>query len=238
MEIRNKHGEVIDHAFHDTDRDDVLVIVAHGLTGDKDRDLMVQIADNLAADGWPTMRISFSGCGESGGRFEDMNITKEVDDLHAVLDQVKGTKKIAYVGYSQGGAVGTLAAAKDDRINVLVSLAGMVNTKTFCETEFGEQIPGESCMWEDETHPYTQTFKDDLYGIGNTLTAARDIRSPWLMIHGEKDDVVLAKDSKDLFLTLRGKKKHVVIDDTDHSFEHYERFLSDEISTWLKLHVK
>lgn len=238
MEIRNRLGEVIDHAFHDADRDDMLVIVAHGLTGDKDRDLMVKLTENLATAGWPSMRISYSGCGESGGRFEDMNITKEVEDLHAVLDQVKGTKKIVYIGYSQGGAVGALAAAKDDRISVLVSLAGMVNTKTFCETEFGDQVPDQSCMWEDETHPYTQQFKDDLYGIGNTLTAARDIRSPWLMIHGSEDDVVLPKDSNELYLTLRGKKKHVVVEGTDHSFEGHERRLLDEIDAWLKLHVK
>ena len=35
-----------------------------------------------------------------------------------------------------GGAVGTLAAASDDRIKFLISLAGMVNTKAFYEREF------------------------------------------------------------------------------------------------------
>jgi len=234
MKIHNKHGEVIDHAFHPTERDDVLVVVAHGVTGDKDRPLIVELTDRLVAAGWPCLKISFSGCGDSEGSYADMCINKEADDLHSVLDQVKGSKKIAYIGHSMGGAVGALATAKDDRISVLVSLAGMVDTKAFCETEFGDQVPGEGCMWEDENFPLSKTYVDDLNGIGNTLTAARDIRSPWLILHGDKDDVVLPKDSEDLFLTLRGKKKHVVIEGADHCFEGYYDSLSAEIDDWLK----
>jgi fermentation-respiration switch protein FrsA (DUF1100 family) len=137
-----------------------------------------------------------------------------------------------------GGAVGALAAAKDDRLSVLVSLAGMVDTKAFCETEFGDQVPDEGCMWEDESLPLSQTYVDDLHGIGNTLTAARDIRRPWLMLHGDKDDVVLPKDSEDLFLTLRGKKKHVAIEGADHCFEGFYDPLAAEVDAWLKAHLK
>ncbi|MFC4992411.1 alpha/beta hydrolase family protein [Rubritalea tangerina] len=238
MEIRNRLGEKIDHAFHETGRDDVLVVLGHGVTGDKDRDLIVELTDRLVAAGWPCLRISYSGCGASEGSFEEMCISKEVDDLHAVLDQVKGSKSIAYIGHSMGGAVGALAAAKDDRIKVLVSLAGMVHTKTFCETEFGDQVPGEGCMWEDETHPLSQRYVDDLTQIGNTLTAARDVRSPWLLIHGDQDDVVLPKDSEDLYLTLRGKKEHVVLDGADHCFEgDYDR-VAQAVIPWLEKHLK
>ena len=238
MKIHNKHGEVIDHAFHPTERDDVLVVVAHGVTGDMDRPLVVELTNRLVAAGWPCLRISFSGCGNSEGSYEDMCVSKEVDDLHSVLDQVKGSKKVAYIGHSMGGAVAALAAAKDDRIGVLVSLAGMVDTKKFCETEFGDQVPGVGCMWDDESLPLSQTYVDDLHGIGNTLTAARDIRSPWLILHGDQDDVVLPKDSEDLFLTLRGKKKHVVIEGADHCFEGFYDPLAEEVDQWLSSYLK
>lgn len=92
-------------------------------------------------------------------------------------------------------------------------------------------------MWEDESLPLSQTYVDDLHGIGNTLTAARDIRRPWLMLHGDKDDVVLPKDSEDLFLTLRGKKKHVVIEGADHCFEGFYDPLAAEVAAWLKAHL-
>lgn len=238
MNIRNRHGEILDHAFHEAERKGVLVVIAHGLTGEKDRPLSIGLAEGLQQRGWPSVRLSYSGNGKSEGKFTDSTISKEVDDLHSLLDQVKGTDKIVYIGHSMGGAVGALATAKDDRINVLVSLAGMVNTKKFCEAEFGEVVPDEGCMWDEEEFPLSQNFVTDLTQIENTLTAARDVRSPWLIIHGDQDDVVLPQDSEDLFLTLRGKKKQLVFEGADHSFEGYYDRLVDEIDAWLTQHLK
>ena len=236
MKIHNRYGEKIDYAFHEAVTDDKLVILAHGVTGDKDREFMVELATMIAAKGYPVMRISFAGCGQSEGEFREATISKEVEDLAAVLDQVKGTKKIAYIGYSMGGAVGALAAAIDDRISVLVSLAGMVDTKGFAEREFGDQVPDEGFMWEDESTPLSQIFMDDLTQIDTVIPAVKEHRMPWLLLHGSEDDVVLPSDSETIFKHLKGKKKHIVIDGTDHSFVgHWER-VADETADWLKTH--
>lgn len=238
MSIRNQHSEIIDHAYHPAQRDDVLVVFGHGVTANKDRPLMVELATRLASNGWPCLRISFAGNGQSEGGFGDATITKEVADFHAVLDQVKGSKEIVYIGHSMGAAVGAIAAALDDRISVLVSLAGMVNTRQFCETEFGDVVPDQGCMWEEPEWPLSQKYVEDLNRIGNTLAAAKGIRAPWLMLHGDRDDVVLPKDSEDLYATLTGEKKHVVISGADHCFEgHYDQLVS-EIDDWLTLHLK
>lgn len=238
MDIRNQHGEKIDHAFHPADRDDVLVVLAHGVTGDKDREMLVTLAEGLAAKGWPAMRMSFSGNGASEGDFRDSTISKEVDDLQAVLDQVKGAKKIAYIGHSMGGAVGALAAAKDDRIDVLVSLAGMVRTKDFCETEFGMETPGTGCMWEDESKPLSQAYVDDMHAIDTTFDAAENVRAPWLLIHGTEDDVVLPKDSDDLYPRLKVKKKLVKVEGANHMFPNDYDLLISEVNAWLGEHLK
>jgi alpha/beta superfamily hydrolase len=238
MQIRNKHGEKIDHAMHEVDGvNDKLIILAHGVTGAMDREFMGELAAMLAAQGWPTLRISFSGNGGSEGHFTDSTISKECDDLVAVMDQVKGTKKVAYIGYSMGGAVGALTAAKDDRISVLVSLAGMVRTKVFAETEFGDVVPDKGFMWDDETTPLSQKFMDDLRQIDTVIPAVKDLRLPWLLLHGSQDDVVLPDDSVHLFNHLKGKKKHVVIDGTDHSFAGHWESLAGEIDDWFKTYL-
>lgn len=238
MQIRNKHGETIDHVLHEVDGvNDKLVILAHGVTGNMDREIMVELAKMLSGMGWPTMRISFSGNGNSEGKFTDSTISKECDDLVAILDQAKGSKKIAYIGYSMGGAVGALTAAKDDRISVLVSLAGMVRTKVFAETEFSDVVPDQGCMWDDESKPLSKNFMDDLRQIDTVIPAVKDLRLPWLLLHGSEDDVVLPDDSVHLFNHLKGKKKHVVIEGTDHSFAgHWDR-LAQEIHEWLKTYL-
>jgi len=237
MLLRNKYGERIDHALHEGTESNKLVILAHGLTGDKDREMMIHLAHSLAQTGWSVLRISYSGCGKSEGKFTDATITKESDDLSSILDQVKGTKKIAYVGYSMGAAVGALTVAKDDRINVMVSLAGMVRTKLFAETEFEGVTPGTGYMWEDESNPLSKQFMDDLCQIDTIVPAVKELRLPWLLIHGSEDDVVLPDDSLHLYNNLKGKKQHIIIENTDHSFEGHWNSLADNIDHWLKTHL-
>ena len=90
MDIHNSQGEKLEYAVHEADRDDVIVVIGHGVTGDMDRDLIIALANGLQERGWPCVRFSFSGNGNSEGSFEEMCITKEVGDLTAVIDQMKG----------------------------------------------------------------------------------------------------------------------------------------------------
>jgi len=235
--IRNSQGELLDVAYHGGTRDDVLVILGHGVTGDKDRPLLFWLARALADSGYPCLRMSFSGNGKSEGSFVDSNITKEVGDLTSVMDQLGDGKKIAYIGHSMGGAVGALTAARDERIKVLVSLAGMVHTKNFCNTEFGDVTPGLGVMWEEEEFPFSQSFLDDMNHIDSTLDAARELRVPWLLLHGLADDIVLPSDSRDIKAVLRGPVNHVEVDGADHSFgDHYE-IVANETKSWLEKHL-
>lgn len=233
----NAAGERIDHKFHPGARRDTLVILAHGVTGNKDRPLLVAVAEGLAQRGWPCLRISFSGNGASGGRFEDSCISKEVKDLDAVLETVPPDVRIAYLGHSMGGAVGVLKAARDSRISLLVSLAGMTHTAAFCEREFGTVTPGEGNMWDEEGCPLSQVFVDDMRAIGDILKPAAALPQPWLLIHGEADDVVPPGDSDDAFAVAREPKKLVKIPGADHSFgeEHFPR-LVEEVDAWLRKH--
>ena len=234
-EIRNRSNEKIDHTYHPGVRADALVILAHGVTGNKDRPHLVALAEGLAARGWPCLRISYSGNGESEGRFEDSCITKEISDLQAVLDAVPHTTQVAYVGHSMGGAVGVLTAARDLRIKVLVSLAGMTHTAAFVEREFGEVTPGEGMIWEDGNFPLSATYVNDLKMIGDTLSAAEAVIQPWLLIHGDADDLVPLEDGRDAFLAATCEKKWLAIPGAGHSFgESYYPQLVDAVDEWLK----
>src|SRR5262245_42027044 len=136
-EIRNAQGERIDFTYHHGRQGaPEIVVVGHGVTGNKDRPFVVALGEGLAKAGIPAIRISFSGNGASGGKFTECTVSKEVEDLAAVFDSIKD-HAIYYIGHSMGGAVGVLRAARDSRIKRLVSLAGMVDTKGFAQREFG-----------------------------------------------------------------------------------------------------
>jgi pimeloyl-ACP methyl ester carboxylesterase len=196
-DLKNTHGERLDHHFHPAARRDALVILGHGLTGNMDRPLLVALSEGLSGLGWPCLRISFSGNGGSQGRFEDSNITKQIGDLNAVLDTVPDYVRIAYAGHSMGSATGVLAAAEDLRIQSLISLAGMTHVAEFAQREFAGLVPGKDCIWEDAAFPLSAALVDDMTSIGSVLPAVEKLVQPWLLIHGLDDDVVPVTDSRD-----------------------------------------
>lgn len=236
-EIRNSSGERLDHHFHPAERRDTLLILGHGLTGDMDRPLLVAIAEGLCARGWPCLRISFSGNGGSEGSFEDTNITKQINDLLTVFDNVPDYVRIAYAGHSMGGAVGVMTAATDLRIGALVSLAGMTHTADFVQREFGGLVPGTDCLWEDEDFPLSAALMDDLTSIGSTLEAAAKVLQPWLLIHGAEDDVVPLQDSRDAHAAAGCEKRLLEIPGAGHVFDEASYpLIVDAVDAWLASH--
>ena len=227
-QIHNRLGERLDVAFHGGTKLGNLVVLGHGVTGNKDRPLVVAVAEGLAAKGWPCLRISFSGNGESEGEFSASTITKEIDDLKSVLATVPQEKRVAYIGHSMGAAVGVLTAATALSIHALVSLAGMVHTEGFLKREFGDVEPGNGCMWDEEGCPLSVEFAEDMKRIGNTLEAASGVMQPWLLIHGTADDVVPLRDSKDAFAAARCSKELLEIPGAGHVFgdESYAEIVS------------
>ena len=237
-EFRNRQGQRLDTTFHPGTREDVLVLLGHGVTGNKDRPLLVAIADGLSRRGWPCLRLSFSGNGDSEGNFTDATISKETEDLIDLVSAIPAGVRVAYCGHSMGGAVGTIATASESRIRVLVTLAGMVYTANFAEREFDDVTPGDGVMWEDPACPLSQSFVDDLHTIGDTLDVANEIEVPWLFIHGSADDIIPVLDSDDAFSAAQTTKHLVEIEGADHVFDEssYPRII-DEMDVWLASHL-
>lgn len=233
--ILNREGERLDVSFHGGEHSGVMVVLGHGVTGNKDRPLIVAVAEGLAKKGWPCIRFSFSGNGGSQGKFEDSCISKEVDDLLSILKTIPQEIRIAYIGHSMGAAVGVKTAATDMTIQALVSLAGMVNTAGFLEREFGDVEPGNGFMWDEPSCPLSQRYADDMKEIGTVLPEIEHLIVPLLLIHGDEDDVVPIEDSRLAFKTAKSHKELLEISGAGHSFgdESYPQII-DAIDVWLR----
>lgn len=239
--IQNALNEALDYTFAPASgaekKDGWIVVLGHGVTGNKDRPVIVDTANALNAAGFDTVRFSFTGNGGSEGDFREATISKEVGDLEAVLNAVSATySKIAYIGHSMGGAVGVIQTSKDPRIDALISLAGMVDTKAFAMAEFGEETPDSGYMWEDEDCPLSSKFMHDLcQTISSVAPLAESIQVPWLLVHGTADDVVLPKDSE-LIKSINGDAVTLrPIADAGHSFDEpdHKAELTQTVCNWL-----
>jgi len=234
-EIRNRRGERLETSFHPGEREDALVLLGHGVTGNKDRPLLVAVAEQLAARGWPCLRFSFAGNGGSEGAFEEATVSKECEDLRDLIAQLPPGLEIAYAGHSMGAAVGVLTALEELRIKVLVSLAGMVRTREFCEREFGDVTPGEGEMWDEEGCPLSRVFVDDMASVGELLEEAARVAVPWLLVHGTADDVVFPADSRDARAAATVESELVEIEGAGHLFDEdsWPR-VAEAIDGWLR----
>ena len=234
-EIRNRHGEKLDYTVHEGERETKnIVVLGHGVTGNKDRPFVVALGEGLAAAGISALRFSFSGNGESEGKFTDSTISKEVEDLGAVLDQLE-EYTVCYVGHSMGGAVGVLRASKDTRIQLLVSLAGMVHTEAFAQREFGDVTPDEGFMWDEPDCPLSQAYMDDLTQINTVVDLAPQITVPWLLVHGDEDDVVPIEDSHDILAKASSQAQLVTIEGANHVFsDESTSVMVEKVIVWIK----
>ena len=216
--IKNASGENLDYTFHAGNKSSQhIVVLGHGVTGNKDRPFLVELADNLSNAGIPTIRFSFSGNGNSDGEFTQSTISKEIGDLASVLD-VLNNHTVCYIGHSMGGAVGVLSASQDNRIKLLVSLAGMVETMAVAQREFGDVTPDKGFMWDEPTCPLSQAYMDDLTQINTVVDCASKISVPWLLVHGTEDDVVPIEDSQKIYAQANEPKELLTIEDANHVF--------------------
>lgn len=224
--IRNGQGERLDTTYHPSDirgggasAPPFLVILGHGVTSNKDRPWLIALAEGLAAAGVPSLRMTFAGNGESEGRYEEATPLKEAGDLGSVIDAVKaaGVARVAYAGHSMGGAVGVLRAADDPRIDVLVSLAGMLHVRAFMQQQFGHLAFGD-LMLDKPGCPWSETMAETAARIGSLTSQAARVRVPWLLVHGDADELVPLQDSLDARAAAGGRPELVILPGIDHRF--------------------
>lgn len=233
--LRNQRGQCLEHTVHPGAGDSgIVVLVGHGVTGNKDRPLLVTLCERLAAAGITAVRFSFAGNGGSEGAFEDCTLSSEVEDLGAVLDAFAGWK-VGYAGHSMGAAVGVLRAAQDARIQFLISLAGMAHTAAFAQREFGEVKPGAGCMWDKPECPLSQAYMDDMQRVGSVVALSAGIQVPWLLVHGVVDDVVPVQDSRDLVAARPEGRQLVELPEADHVFtDPHAGQMAEVVVSWMR----
>lgn len=231
-ELRNAHGERLDAEFRPgAPASRALVVVAHGVTSDRDRPYLVELARGLEREGVASLCLSFAGNGASEGRFEDATPSKEAEDLASVLDALEGWN-VAYAGHSMGGAVGVLCAARDARLRALVSLAGMLHVERFFAAHFGRLAFGEPMLGKPRC-PWNRALAEDARRLGSLTAQAAAVRVPWLLVHGTADELVPHGDSLDARAATGERAQVELLEGVDHRFDGAVDAVVARVVPWL-----
>jgi pimeloyl-ACP methyl ester carboxylesterase len=103
-----------------TDRDEIITGIP----------IFGQLAGALADAGYYVLRYDKRGVGQSGGRPESAGLDDYAEDLRAAIRALGNRKeidrrRIAVVGYGDGGLVAMIAASKEDRIAAAAVIASI-----------------------------------------------------------------------------------------------------------------
>jgi len=205
---------------------------------------LVFLGEALAALGVLALRFDFAYVGESSGRFEDLTCSGEVEDLGAALKfvQTRHGGRIAIFGSSLGGTVALLFAAGEPDVATVVTLAAPVHPENF---------PGR-ILTADRLEEWRRrgfiiydgqrmnvSLLEDLEKI-DVPAAAREIRCPVLILHGDADVVVPPADARELYECLPGSKRLSILPGGDHRLSDpaLMRRALGEAQEWLIEHVE
>ncbi|NOY76489.1 MAG: alpha/beta fold hydrolase [Calditrichaeota bacterium] len=209
-----------------------------------------QLADTLAPNGFATLRFDKRGVGQSGGDFKQADVTDFLRDARAALRFLKNrpeidSSRVAVLGHSEGAILGLMLASSGTPMGALVMMAGtarnlgevvldqiayLLKLQGKSEAEIRQKLREEKEFFrkikEGKLTGFTKQgnagwWREHLQF--NPLKAVCKIRTPLLILNGEKDYQVSAeKDARPLYR----KAKSCGVDVTlkiypglDHLFE-------------------
>ena len=219
---------------------EVAVISCHGMLSSKDGIKHRRLAELLSACGLPVLRFDFAGMGESEGRMGDMTYTGRMRDILWAVDYLGslGVQRMGVFGSSLGGSVAILAAAREERITALATLAAVAHPAHIASRNPQAVRSWETLgYYETDQGPIDRAFYDDALEH-DVVSAVRVIRAPLLVIHGTQDDVVPFTDADDIAAAANNVSLHLV-DGADHPFsqEHYLEPMLGEVTEFFVKHL-
>ena len=180
----------------------------------------------LSLEAWATkhgramLRLDYSGCGESGGRFEDATLDIWCDDVLLVVGQISGP--IILVGSSMGGWLMLLVArVLGDKVQAMIGIAAAPDF-----TDWGYTAEEKTAMARDGRVLQPSGYGDPMptyAGFSRSGEANRQLEDeiaidcPVRLLHGQRDHDVPWDISMQLAARLRSDDVQVIlIKDGDH----------------------
>ncbi len=238
-----------------------ILVFCHGYKGFKDWGPWNVLSDVLMRSGITVVKFNFSfngGTIEQPVDFPDLeafgmnNYSKELDDLEIILDFIQNdirfesrgmSKQIILMGHSRGGGIACLKSANDQRVDMLITLAGVSDFES--RFNIGSE---EFVNWKTEgikfilngrtkqQMPHYFQFYEDFVKNSEKLniqTAVKSLDKPYLIIHGNSDKAVDIKEAQNL-KSWNPSAKLVVIEGADHVFGSRHPWNEDHLSTHLQ----
>lgn len=230
-----------------------IVITLGGFVGNRDEEpipgagetVYQRLCRVLAGFGIASLRLDFRGYGNSDGTFSMISFSTQISDVMAAIDYIrkdlKGkvyTEAIGILGFSNGGLIASMTAARDKRVDTVVlwsppafppicyeNLLTKAGIKQGLALKEGETVT--LGLYADEQYLYWDVtmgmaFFQDLF-LYDPLGEIRNYKRPMMVISGLKDNIVWPQPHQsEIFLKYHDGFEKLVEIDADHEFDYWD----------------
>ncbi len=197
-----------------------------------------ELAARFCQAGFVALVFNFRGCGPSQGNIDMVDWTHDLAaaiDFLAMLPEVD-KNRISLLGSSGGAAICVCAAATDKRVHAVVTLA--------CPAEFDFLAGGQTAdslisrfreigiIKDADFPPSVDKWLDGFKTVAPIEYIAKISPKPFLLIHGDRDEVVPSAHAKKLFEKAGEPKDLVMLPGAGHRLRQDERAI-DAAMEWL-----
>ena len=224
------------------------VILCHGFLSNKDSRTNLRLTQLLVDQGIGTLRFDWFGMGDSGGDFSRITVATCCDQLERAISLMRdrGYDELGLVGSSFGGLLAILAGQRHPELRAIGLKCPVPDFPETLDHEFGlagieewqrtNYIPDVTGGTEPvalDFSFYESCREFDAYA------AARNIKAPVLIVHGEQDELVPFDQIRQLEDALPGDKELVLLPGADHQFGRPEDFrrMTVHLADWMQAHL-
>ena len=209
-----------------------VILIFHGYTGSRDANPVAGTGESLfgrtarlwATEGYASLRIDFRNSGASDGIWADTTFDRQIEDAVAAVaflqsDKRVDGKRIAAVGWSQGGLVTIALAAKTPALRAVglwnaVTVPPLTYTAIFTAQTLKDGLAAGNRLVVNLKRP----FFEGIYAIDPVAEMAR-YSGPLFVAVGTRDTVVAPQPQMgNLFIKYHEGTEELWTRDMDHGF--------------------
>lgn len=215
-------------------------LFAHCFTCSKDLHVTRRISRALAKRDIATLRVDFSGLGESEGEFAETTFSSNIGDLLAAAQYLKDEHEAPklLIGHSLGGAAVIAASERLKEVRAVATIAAPSDPahirRLFTKKEEDIRQQGEAEV-SIGGRPFRikASFLDDLEQH-SLIDILEDLKKPLLVMHAPADRIVSIEHARKLFEAAFHPKSFVSLDDADHLLSNPRdaRYAAEMIAAW------
>lgn len=216
------------------------VLVLHGFPGMAP--ILNDIVSSLCQAGFAPMIFHYQGCWGSGGAYSFLGAIRDTQKaLDLVVDREDlDINNLSIIGHSFGGLIAILMGAKNDMVKGVAALCPVANMKAELSSVRAKNILQKGLPFVSG-FPMRKAVKE-----WETLSRQYDpidyvekiAPRSFLLIHGDKDDIIPLNCSKILFSKAFDPKNMSIVSGADHIFAGNHRKTIELIISWLHSNVK